>query len=394
MHQDIRHLTMKPPIYLDYNATTPVDPRVIDRMLPFFSAHYGNASSKGHAYGWAAAEAVQMAREQCAVAIGSEPEELVFTAGATESINLAIKGVALAYQSKGRHLVTVQTEHAAVLASCKALERSGWRVTRLGVGPDGLVDPDAVAAAIEADTVLVSVMWANNETGVLQPIAEIGRQVRDRGVLMLTDATQAVGKVPVDVAGVDLLAFSGHKIYGPKGVGGLYIRRRPRVRLVPQVDGGGQEEGLRAGTLNTPGIVGLGAAVAVAMQEREAEAGRLRVLRDRFEEQLLAEISGVRINGAGAPRLPHTSNVTFPGVKSAHLVAALRDLAMSTGSACSSGTGAPSHVLKAMGLSDAEAYATLRISLGRSTTEEEMHLAAGRVIETVLRLQKTQPVTI
>ncbi|MEZ4702687.1 MAG: cysteine desulfurase family protein [Rhodothermales bacterium] len=386
---------MKLPIYLDFNATTPVDPRVLERMMPYFTMHYGNASSKGHAFGWAAAEGVTQAREQVAGALGAEPAEIVFTGGATESLNLAIKGVASAYRSKGRHLVTVATEHSAVLKSCTALEREGWAVTRLPVEKSGLVSPEAVEAALTDETVLVAVMWANNETGVIQPIREIGECVRSRGILMLTDATQALGKIPIDVEQVDLLACTAHKLYGPKGVGALYVRRRqPRVRLVPQIDGGGQEEGVRSGTLNTPGIVGFGAAVAVAMEGMAQEGQRLGRLRDTFESRLRDALPGMRVNGAEAPRLPHVSNLTFPGVRSAHLVTELRDLAMSTGSACSSGIGQPSHVLKAMGLSDEAAYATLRISLGRFTTEEEMNHATNSMISVVERLQKKPVVTI
>ncbi|MDZ4698591.1 MAG: cysteine desulfurase family protein [Rhodothermales bacterium] len=383
------------PIYLDYNATTPVDPRVLERMLPFFTRHYGNASSKGHAFGWAAAEGVKQAREEVAAAMGADPSEIVFTGGATESINLAIKGIAAAYRSKGRHIVTVQTEHSAVLEACKALEQDGWSITRLSVGADGLVRLEDIEAAITEETVLVSVMWANNETGVLQPITAIGEVVHRRGALFLTDATQAFGKIPISVDVVDVMACTAHKLYGPKGVGALYIRRRqPRVRVVPQIDGGGQEDGLRAGTLNTPGIVGFGSAAAVAMAGMEAEAARLGALRDVLESRLVEVLPGVRVNGAGAPRLAHVSNLTFPGVRSANLVAELRDLALSTGSACSSGTGNPSHVLKAMGLSDEAAYATLRISLGRFTTPEEVEHAASRMISVVSRLQKPSHVTI
>jgi cysteine desulfurase len=384
---------MKTPIYLDYNATTPVDPRVLERMTPYFTAHYGNASSQGHAFGWAAAEAVKVAREEVASALHADPSEVVFTGGATESINLAIKGVAAAYEKKGRHLVTVQTEHSAVLQSCATLERRGWTITRLPVRPDGVVEPETVEAALTDKTVLVAVMWANNETGVVQPIEEISTRVRTRGILFLTDATQAVGKIAVDVEKVDLLACTAHKVYGPKGVGALYVRKNPRVKLVPLIDGGAQEEGLRSGTLNTPGIVGMGAAVAFAAAGMEAEAVRLGGLRDEFERVLMAA-TGVRINGAGASRLPHVSSIVFPGVRSARLVTELRELAMSTGSACSTGTGSPSHVLKAMGLSDDEAYATLRISLGRLTTAEEVRFAASRIAAVVGRLQNSSPVTI
>jgi cysteine desulfurase len=287
----------------------------------------------------------------------------------------------------------VQTEHSAVLQSCATLERRGWTITRLPVRPDGVVEPETVEAALTDETVLVAVMWANNETGVVQPIEEISTRVRTRGILFLTDATQAVGKIAVDVEQVDLLACTAHKVYGPKGVGALYVRKNPRVKLVPLLDGGAQEEGLRSGTLNTPGIVGMGAAVAFAAAGMEAEAVRLGGLRDEFERVLMAA-TGVRINGAGASRLPHVSNIVFPGVRSARLVTELRELAMSTGSACSTGTGSPSHVLKAMGLSDDEAYATLRISLGRFTTAEEVRFAASRIAAVVGHLQNSSPVTI
>lgn len=381
---------MNRPIYLDFNATTPVDPRVLERMLPFFTEHYGNASSKGHAFGWAAAEAVKQAREQVAAVIGADPEEIYFTGGATESLNTAIKGVVETYARKGRHLVTVQTEHKGVLNTCKALERRGYETTYLPVDAAGLIDLDDLEAALTDQTILVSVMWANNETGVIQPIPEIAARVRERGILFLTDATQAFGKIPVDVKYADLLTCTAHKLYGPKGIGALYVRsRNPRVRLVPLIDGGSQEEGLRAGTLNTPGIVGLGAAAEIAHAEQAEESARLAALRDAFEATLKNEIQDVMINGAAAPRLPHVSNVSFPGVTSANLVSSLRELAMSTGSACSTGTGNPSHVLKAMGLTDEQAFATLRISLGRFTTQEEVEFAADRIVSSVKRLRSS-----
>lgn len=385
---------MKRPVYLDYNATTPVDPRVLERMLPFFTEHYGNASSKGHAFGWAAAEAVKQAREQVADVIGAAPEEIYFTGGATESLNTAIKGVATTYSRKGRHIITVQTEHKGVLNACKALERDGFSVTYLPVDTAGLIDLNVLEDALRDETILVSVMWANNETGVIQRIPEIASLVRTRGALMLTDATQAFGKIPISIAHADLLTCTAHKLYGPKGIGALYVRRRdPRVRLLPLIDGGSQENGLRAGTLNVPGIVGLGAAAAIAKDGLEEESQRLGGLRDAFERTLRQEISELKVNGAAADRLPHVSNISIPGVASAHLVASLRDLAMSTGSACSSGTGNPSHVLKAMGLTDAEAFATLRISLGRFTTREEIEFAAGQIISAVRHLRDKQPVT-
>ncbi|MGI9173877.1 MAG: cysteine desulfurase family protein [Rhodothermales bacterium] len=380
---------MNLPIYLDYNATTPVDARVLEAMLPYFTERYGNASSKGHAYGWAAEEAVEQAREQVAALMGAEVREVVFTSGATESINLALKGVAEAYARKGRHLVTVQTEHKATLDACRTLERQGSRVTYLPVDENGLVRPDDVEAALTDETILVSVMWANNETGVIQPVEEIAERVRARGILFMTDATQAAGKIPISTEHADLLALSAHKFYGPKGVGALYLgRRRPRVRLLPLVDGGGQENGLRGGTLNVPGIVGMGAAAALARDGLDVEADRLKALRDRFEADVQVVLPDVRANGKDASRLPQTSNLSFPDVRANNLVAALRDLALSTGSACSSGSGKPSHVLKAMGLSDAMAQSTLRFSLGRFTTDEEIAYATQHLIAAVRSLRE------
>lgn len=379
---------MQRPIYLDYNATTPVDPRVLERMLPYFREQFGNASSKGHAFGWAAEEAVDQAREAVAALLGADPAEIVFTSGATEAINTALKGVVEAYAAKGRHLVTVQTEHSAVLDTCRTLERQGCSVTYLPVGPDGRVDLDTLAAALTDETILVAVMWANNETGVLQPIPQIAALVRERGILFMTDATQAVGKVPVRVDHADLLACSAHKFYGPKGVGALYVRRRnPRVRLVPLLNGGGQERALRGGTLNVPGIVGMGAAAEVARAEQPAEAARLGILRDRLETRLTEAVPALRVNTGAAPRLPQTSSLTFPGLRAANLMAELRDLALSAGSACSSGSGRPSHVLKAMGLSDAEALATLRFSLGRFTTDEDVDAAVEQVVTAALHAE-------
>ncbi len=380
---------MKLPIYLDNNATTPVDERVLGRMLPYFTEHYGNASSKGHAFGWTAEEAVERAREAAAGVLGAEPDEILFTSGATEAINLALKGVAAAYTRRGRHLVTVQTEHKAVLDACRALERDGFEVTYLPVRSDGLLDLDGLEAALTDATTLVAVMQANNETGVLQPIREIAERVRPRGALLMVDATQALGKTAVSAAHADLLVGSGHKVYGPKGVGFLYASRRaPRVRLVPQIDGGGQERGRRGGTLNVPGIVGLGAALELADAERPAESARLGTLRDRFEAALLDRLPDVQVNGRAALRLPQTSNVTFRGVRADRLMLGLRDLAVSTGSACSSDSVRPSHVLRAMGLSDEDARATIRFSLGRFTTAEEIDHAIGQVIAAVEHLRE------
>ena len=385
---------MKLPIYLDFNATTPVDGRVVEKMLPFFTQHYGNASSKGHAFGWAAAEAVQLAREQVASALGAQPEEMYFTGGATESINTAIKGVAATYAKKGKHIVTAQTEHKAVLEACRHLERHGYEVTYLPVNHAGLIDLDELEQALTDQTILVSVMWANNETGVIQPISEIAQCVKSKDTLFMTDGTQALGKVPVTVEDIDIFACTAHKLYGPKGIGGLFLRKRnPRVRVLPLIHGGSQEDGKRGGTLNVPGIVGFGAATEVAVTEMEREGSRLAALRDGFENALTHALPDVFVNGQDVPRLPHVSNIAFQGVTSANLVSQIRELAVSTGSACSTGTGKPSHVLKAMGLSDETAYASLRISLGRFTTEEEMLFAAEKIVSTVKTLRATQVVT-
>jgi cysteine desulfurase len=366
---------MAQPVYLDYNATTPVDPRVLERMLPYFTSNFGNASSRAHPAGWAASEAVQIAREQVAGLIGSRADEIVFTSGATEALNLAIKGAAAIYSGKGRHVVTIATEHAAVLDTCRALRPLGFDITVLPVSEDGTIAPEAVADALRPDTILVAMMWANNETGVVHPVEEVARVVRAHGTLFLTDATQACGKIPVDVAGIDLLALSAHKMYGPKGAGALFVRKSgPRVRLAPLIDGGGQESGYRSGTLNVPGIVGLGAAADLAGLEMPEESSRLRTLRDRLETTLKASGAGqVRVSTGSAERLPQTSSLSFgPGT---NVIQKARDLAISAGSACSSGSGRPSHVLKAMGMSDPEALATVRVSLGRFTTEEDVKKA-------------------
>ncbi len=381
---------MRRPIYLDYNATTPVDPRVLERMLPYFTERFGNPASKGHTYGLEAEAAVEVAREQVAALLNAEPESLIFTSGATEALNLAIKGVAEASRHRGQHIVTVQTEHAAVLEACRALARRGWEVTYLPVDAQGRLDPDALEAALTPRTVLAAIMWANNETGVLHPIAEIARRTQAHGVPLLVDATQAVGKIPVTVEGIDLLACSAHKFYGPKGVGVLYARRRPPLRLVPLLDGGGHEQGLRSGTLNVPAIVGMGAAAELAAREMPGEGARLQALRDRLEQELQRVLPDVRINGAQAPRLPQTSSVTIPGVRADRLLTTVRTLALSAGSACGSGRGKPSHVLRAMGLSEADARCTIRISLGRFTTDEEINTAIERLISTIRQLRRQQ----
>jgi cysteine desulfurase len=382
---------MAPPLYLDHNATTPVDPRVLERMLPYFGEQFGNAASADHAYGWTAEEAVTQAREQVAALLSAPPDALTFTSGATEALNTALKGVADAYRSKGQHIVTVATEHKAVLDTCRALERQGVEVTLLPVDANGRITPAAVADALRDDTVLVAVMWANNETGVVHPIPEIATAVREHGALFLTDATQAVGKIPVSVEHADLLVASGHKMYGPKGVGILYASpRRPRVRLTSLVDGGGQEDGRRGGTHNVPAIVGMGAAAEIAASEQAADAERLQGLRDHLEATLRDAVDDLRINGARVPRLPQTSSVTVPGVSAEDLTLAMRSVACSTGSACSSHDNAPSHVLKAHGLSDADARATIRLSLGRPTTREDLDTALPDLADSIQRL-RAQP---
>ncbi|MEP0548598.1 MAG: cysteine desulfurase family protein [Rhodothermales bacterium] len=377
---------MSRPIYLDYNATTPVDPAVLDAMLPYFTEQFGNPSS-AHAYGWAADEAVKQAREQLGALLGARPDALTFTSGATEAANLAIRGTAAAYRGKKDHVVTVATEHKAVLDPVRSLEAEGYRVTVLGVQPDGRIDLDVLRDALTDTTLLVAVMWANNETGVIQPVPEIAEIVRERGALFMTDATQAVGKIPVDVAHADLLICSGHKVYGPKGVGALYrSRRQPRVRLEPEITGGGQEDGLRSGTLNVPGIVGLGKAAEVAGARLDEDAARLAALRDRLEAALLDRIDGVRVNGSTEHRLPNTANLVFPGTHG-KLLPAIRGVAASVGSSCRTKSARPSHVLTALGLSDDDAFDTLRLSLGRFTTEDEIGRAADEIVTAVARLR-------
>ncbi len=387
---------MPAPIYLDYNATTPVDPAVVEVMLPTLTEHFGNPSSDGHAFGWVADELVVQGREQIAAALGAQPETIVFTCGATEAVNLAICGAVEAYRGKRDHIVTVATEHKAVLQACEVAERDGARVTVLGVGPDGLLDLNELRAAITDETLMVAVMWANNETGVIQPIHAIAEIAHEHGALMMTDATQAVGKVPIDVdaAGVDLLACSGHKCYAPKGVGALYRRRRkPRVRLAPMIVGGGHEDGLRSGTLNVPGIVGFGKAVEIAVTHSDDEASRLAALRDRLEGALLDRCSDARVNGTTEHRLPNTTNMVFPGVRTRDLLPAMRGVAVSTGSACQTKTAKPSHVLTAMGLSGADAFASVRFSVGRFTTEAEIDRAIEEIAAAVEKI-RTEPVTV
>jgi cysteine desulfurase len=383
------------PIYLDNHATTPVDPRVLEAMLPYFTERFGNAASRHHSFGWTAEKAVEEARKKIAALIGAEPKEIIFTSGATESNNLAIKGAAEAYASRGDHIVTVATEHKAVLDTAKRLEKSGWHVTYLPVNGDGMVDPDQLRAAITDRTVLVSVMYANNEIGVIQPIAAIARICRERGVLFHSDAVQAAGKVPVDVNadGIDLMSITAHKIYGPKGVGALYVRRKNlRVALAAQMDGGGHERGMRSGTLNVPGIVGFGEACAIARQEMEAEGERLRGLRDDLREKLEAELDGVTVNGSMEQRLPNNLNLSFAGVDSESLLMGLHDVALSSGSACTSATIEPSHVLRALGIGEERAHSAIRFGLGRFNTAEEIGYVAGRIVEVARRLRELSPV--
>jgi cysteine desulfurase len=382
------------PVYLDYHATTPVDPRVLDAMLPYFTEHFGNPASRQHAYGWDAQKAVETARQQVAALLGVSAQEIVFTSGATESNNLALKGVAHALRDRGDHIITVATEHKSVLDSCKHLEREGCRVTRLGVNAQGFVDLAELRAAITERTVLISIMAANNEIGVLQPLAAIGAIAQEHGVVLHTDAAQAAGKVPLNVPelGVDLLSLTGHKYYGPKGSGALYVRRKkPKLALSCQIDGGGHENGLRSGTLNVPGIVGLGRAAEICREEMPAESVRLAALRDRLLAGIEQQVTGVRLNGpASDRRLPHNLHVSFEDVEGEALVMALGDLAVSTGSACSSGSQAPSHVLQAIGATGERAGASIRFGLGRGTTDADIAFAIDRVGAVVRSLQKTR----
>jgi cysteine desulfurase len=377
------------PIYLDYHATTPVDPSVLKAMLPYFCDRFGNAASRSHKFGWDADAAVERAREQAASLIGASGNEIVFTSGATESNNLAIKGVLHAHADRPRHVITTAIEHKSVLDTCRSLAAAGCRVTCLPVDTAGRVDPDDVRRAIAADTVLVSIMAANNEVGAIQPLAEIGAITRERRVLLHSDAAQAAGKIPLDVKtlGVDLLSFTAHKMYGPKGVGALYIRRRARVALAPILEGGGQERGLRSGTLNVPGIVGLGRAAEINAAELPVESARLGALRDRLYEALRTKVSGVGLNGSLERRLPHNLSVHFTGVAGESILLAVDDIALSSGSACSSGTVEPSYVLKACGIEDDLALSSIRFGLGRFTTEEEIDYAVEKVSAVIQHLR-------
>jgi cysteine desulfurase len=379
---------------MDNHATTRLDPRVFDAMQPYFLELYGNAASRNHSYGWEAEEAVETSRKQIGSLIGATAKEIVFTSGATESDNLAIKGVAEMYAERGNHIITQVTEHKAVLDTCRRLEQEGVRVTYLPVKPDGLIDLDQLREAITDRTILISVMYANNEIGVVQPIAEIGKIAKEKGVLFHSDAVQALGKIPVNVIedGIDLLSLSGHKFYGPKGVGALYVRRRnPRVQLTAQIDGGGHERGMRSGTLNVPGIVGLGAAAAIAQKEMADEAKRLERLRDKLKDRIFEALDEVSINGTMERRLPNNLNISFAYVDSESLLMGINDVAVSSGSACTSATLEPSYVLKALGLGDDLAHSAIRFGLGRFNTDEEIEYAAGKVVDVVRKLRELSP---
>ena len=385
---------LKLPIYLDHNATTPMDPRVLEAMIPYFTENFGNAASRNHSFGWHAEEAVDYAREQIAKLIGADPKEIIFTSGATEGDNLAIKGVYEMYATKGNHIITATTEHKAVLDTCKHLEKLGAEITYLEVQPDGLIDLKELEAAMRPTTILVAIMYANNEIGVIQPVKEISAIAKKHGALFFTDAVQAVGKIPVDVNadGIDLMAFTAHKMYGPKGVGALYVRRKnPRVKVTAQVDGGGHERGMRSGTLNVPGIVGFGKACELARTEMAEDTARISKLRDKLENAL-KQIDESYVNGNPAHRLPHVSNISFKYVEGEGLMMGFnKDIALSSGSACTSASLEPSYVLKALGLGDDLAHSSLRFGLGRYTTEEQIDFTIKAVSETVLKLREMSP---
>ncbi len=387
-------MSVKMPIYMDHHSTTPVATEVFEAMRPYFMERFGNAASRNHPFGWAAEEAVEQARAQVARLLGAKPAEIVWTSGATESNNLAIKGAAAAYQEKGRHLITSQIEHHAVLDTCKRLEKDGYAVTYLPVDRSGLVDPADVERAITKQTTLISIMAANNEVGTLQPVAEIGRIAKRHGVLFHSDAAQYLGKLPMSVEEwhVDLLSASAHKLYGPKGVGALYVRMsKPRVRLISQMDGGGHEKGRRSGTLNVPGCVGFGAACALAEQDLPTEPARLTALRERLKARLWADIDHLHLNGHPTQRLPGNLNVSFEFVEGEALLLSLKGIAVSSGSACTSATLEPSYVLRALGVPDELAYASIRFGIGRGNTEEEVEYVAGQVVENVTRLRAISP---
>jgi cysteine desulfurase len=385
---------IKLPIYMDNHATTPVDPRVVQEMLPYFTEKFGNAASRNHQFGWEAEEAVEQARARIAKLIGATTKEIIFTSGATESDNLAIKGVAEMYKEKGNHIITAVTEHKAVLDTGKRMEKNGFRVTYMPVQKDGLVDLDDLKRAMDDKTILVTLMAANNEIGVVQPLAEIGKLCKERGVIFHTDSTQAIGKIPIDVnkMGIDLASISGHKMYGPKGVGALYVRRKsPRVQLVAQMDGGGHERGMRSGTLNVTGIVGLGKACEICMNEMPEESCKLSGLRNRLRDKIMGSLDEVYINGSQEHRLPNNLNISFAYVEGESLLMGINDIAVSSGSACTSATLEPSYVLKALGTGDELAHSSIRFGLGRFNTAEEVDYVAEKVIDTVKRLRELSP---
>ncbi|PYX94426.1 MAG: IscS subfamily cysteine desulfurase [Acidobacteria bacterium] len=385
---------MKLPIYMDNHATTPVDPRVLEEMMPYFTGSFGNSASRNHEFGWVAEEAVETARERIAKLVGATAKEIIFTSGATESDNLAIKGVAEMYKEKGNHIITVATEHKAVLDTCKRLEKYGYRITYLPVGRDGLIDLEDLKRTIDDKTILVTVMYAKNEIGVLQPVAEIGKICREKGVLFHSDATQAIGKVPVDVnkQNIDLMSISAHKMYGPKGVGALYVRRKnPRVQISAIIDGGGHERGMRSGTLNVPGIVGLGKACDIASTDMAQEASRLGGLRNRLKDKIMGQLDEVYVNGSMEHRLPGNLNISFLYVEGESLLMGINDIAVSSGSACTSATLEPSYVLKALGLGDDLAHSSIRFGLGRFNTEAEVDYVADRIVTTVKKLRELSP---
>jgi cysteine desulfurase len=387
-------MSVKLPIYFDNHATTPVDPRVLDAMLPYFGVKFGNAASRNHSFGWAGEEAVENARAQVASLIGATPKEIIFTSGATESDNLMIKGVAEMYREKGNHIITQAIEHKAVLDTCKRLEKYGYEVSYLPVQKDGRVDPEDVRKAIKPTTILISIMYANNEIGIINPVEEIGKIAKDHGIIFAVDGVQAVGKIPVNVQkdNIDLLAITAHKIYGPKGVGALYVRRRnPRVQLSAVIDGGGHERGMRSGTLNVPGIVGLGKACEIAQQEMVEESARMLGLRERLRKGLEAKLDEVFINGSMVHRLPNNLNMSFAYVEGESLLMGINDIAVSSGSACTSATLEPSYVLKALGVGEDLAHTSIRFGLGRFNTEEEVDYVIDKMAQVVTKLRELSP---
>src|ERR1700719_1224968 len=387
-------MAIKMPIYMDYHPPAPVDPRVVETMLPYFHDKFGNAASRNHSFGWTAEEAVENARAQIARLINATPKEIIFTSGATESNNLAIKGAAEMYREKGNHIITQVIEHKAVLGTCKRLEKYGYEVTYLPVGKDGRIDLDDLRRAITPKTILISIMYANNEIGVVQPIQEIGKIAKEKGILFHSDGVQALGKISVDVQrnNLDMISLTAHKLYGPKGCGALYVRRRnPRVQLSAQIDGGGHERGMRSGTLNVPGIVGLGEACALATAEMAEESKRMAFLRDKLKDRLMSSLDEVYINGTLEHRLPNNLNISFAYVEGESLLMGINEIAVSSGSACTSATLEPSYVLKALGAGDDLAHSSIRFGLGRFNTEEEVDYVSAKVIDVVQKLRELSP---